>query len=69
MLQFMLGNRMIAAWCKRPSCYMSTESYGGSNQGAEQAKEPEHNEMTAPPKSYPLLKLLQSDLVCRTCER
>jgi hypothetical protein len=31
--QFMLGNRMIAAWCKRLSCSVICWSQGGSNQG------------------------------------
>jgi len=31
--QFRQGNRLIAAWCKRPSCSVATKLLGGNNQG------------------------------------
>ena len=61
----MLGNQMGIAWRKRPGRPARWIRSGGCNRGVEQVWEPEHNGMTAAPKSASSLKLHCDDYFLR----
>ena len=59
MPQFVEGNHTFFAWCKRPGCPMACYRAVavGSNLEAQQVWEPEHERMTAAPKTVAIIEV------------